>query len=91
MKLYIATWEDGTITIVSADTLYQARRLFDTECCPSTATIKEVDFGDGPIHITTRLLESPHAGEDKTIKWGLGDFADEASIKHKQTGKPLTY
>jgi hypothetical protein len=55
MKIYIAQWPNGTISIVSAKTEDDLLLRLDSEACPSEAKIFRVPNSNGNIHIVTSL------------------------------------
>jgi hypothetical protein len=72
-KLYIATWPDGSITILSGKNKLERSLMLDTEGNPTLAIIKELRFED-TIHITTKVSNK------NEIEWSLGDYATDAEI-----------
>ena len=79
-RLYIASWPNGTISIVSALSRRDLFLKLDEEAEPSEAKIKQVDFYDG-VHITTNFTygsnDKPMLDEhgNPELNWSLGEDA----------------
>lgn len=57
MKIYIAKWPNGTISILSAKNEDDLLLRLDSEASPSEAKIFRVPTPNGNLHITTTLIE----------------------------------
>ena len=73
MKIYIAKWPDGTISIVSAKNEDDLILRLDSEASPSSAKIFRVPTPNGNLHITTALIEED--GEN-VIAFDSGEYGE---------------
>ena len=73
MKIYIAKWPDGTISIVSAKNEDDLILRLDSEANPSIAKIFRVPTTNGNLHITTALIEED--GEN-AIAFDSGEYGE---------------
>jgi hypothetical protein len=64
MKLYIANWPDGSISILNARDKTQLSLRLDIEGNPELAKISELNFLDDQIHLTTSVAKD-------SIKWDI--------------------
>ena len=64
MKLYVANWPDGSISILNARDKNQLALRLDIEANPDYAKITELNFTDGQIHLTTSVAKG-------SIEWGV--------------------
>jgi len=94
MKIYIAKWPNGTVTILSAKNKRDLFFKLDEEGDPSEAEIEHVTFLNGEVHITTNFLKERRDGETKvvldneigfpTIEVGFGDYSTGEEIKTRK-------
>jgi len=64
VKLYIANWPDGSISILNARDKNQLALRLDIESNPEFAKITELNFPDGQIHLTTSVSKG-------SIQWDI--------------------
>jgi len=64
MKLYIANWPDGSISILNARDKNQLALRLDIEGNPDLAKISELNFLDDQIHLTTSVAKG-------SIEWDI--------------------
>jgi hypothetical protein len=64
VKLYIANWPDGSISILNAKDKSQLCLRLDIEANPDHAKITEVNFADEQIHLVTSVRKG-------TIEWDV--------------------
>jgi hypothetical protein len=64
VKLYIANWPDGSISILNAKDKTQLALRLDIEANPDHAKITELNFSDEQIHLTTSVAKG-------TIQWDI--------------------
>lgn len=59
MNIFVVKWPDGTISIVSADTVSQLFDMLDTEGDPEAATIYKMELDEnGHFHIKTEIVRN---------------------------------
>jgi hypothetical protein len=64
VKLYIANWPDGSISILNAKNKLELSLRLDIEANPDHAKITELNFPDEQIHLTTSVAKG-------TIQWDI--------------------
>jgi len=64
VKLYIANWPDGSISILNARDKNQLALRLDIEANPELAKISELNFLDDQIHLTTSVAKG-------SIEWDI--------------------
>ena len=64
MKLYVANWPDGSISILNAQDKDQLALRLDIEANPDYAKLTELNFTDGQIHLTTSVAKG-------SIEWDI--------------------
>lgn len=64
MKLYVAKWPDGSISILNAQDKNQLALRLDIEANPDHAKITELNFTDGQIHLITSVVKG-------SIEWDI--------------------
>ena len=94
MKLYIAKWPNGTVTILSAKNKKDLFFKLDEEGDPSDAEIEQVNFVNDDIHITTNFLTEHKDGKTQvvldneigfpTIEVGFGDYSTGEEVKTRK-------
>lgn len=86
MKIYIAQWEDGTISVLTAEDKTELFWKLDTESDPVRAKLFEVPLDEyGDFHITTNLTKKKN---EDVIEFGYGEGAEE--IKRVRWPKNIT-
>jgi hypothetical protein len=85
MKLYIAKWPNGTVTILSAKNKKDLFFKLDEEGDPSAAEIEHINFLNDEVHITTNFVTEVKNGESKPdIVVGFGDYSTGEEIKTRK-------
>jgi hypothetical protein len=87
-KLYIAEWEDGTISILSAENKDDLFWPVDSEGDPYSPKITEVTYKD-QIHLSTRLTTNKK--NETKINWSFGPDFFDATKKVIQSKKKSAF
>jgi len=64
VKLYVANWPDGSISVLNAKDRLQLSLRLDIEGNPELAKITELNFTDDQIHLTTSVAKG-------SIEWDI--------------------